>query len=168
MQDTKDNEFITKNREYKPPYETEIRADGTKIVKIDTKRKLKPRDREMIQALVIAGYKEIYKRKDITMSEMIKYVKENYDQQELNLLKEKLDSINEDNKENSRKITFATIKSWFKERYIYYPKGLNWNFGSTKSAKEKKERFIKVFNEHKKALKGGNESKDNNKNNNNK
>lgn len=128
MQDTKDNEFITKNREYKPPYETIVRPDGTKIVKIDTKRKLKPKDREMIQALVIAGYKEIYKRKDITRSEMIKYVKGNYDEQELDLLNEKLDSINSENEGDRKKITFVTIKSWFKERYIYYPKGLNWNF----------------------------------------
>lgn len=147
-----ENEFITKMREYKPPYETEERADGTKIVKIDTRRKLNPKDREIIKELIIAGYKEVHKRPDITKSDMIKYVKENYDQKEIELLNSKLDTINSINQENDKLITYATIKSWFKERYIYYPKGINWSFGKTKSAKEKKERFIKVFNEHKKQL----------------
>lgn len=154
MGDTKVvDEFKTKTREYKPPYQTEERADGTKIIKVDTKRKLTPRDREMIKAFELAGYKRIHKRKDITKADMIKYVKENYDQQELEILNNKLNTINEENEENRKKITFATIKSWFKERYVYYPKGLDWNFGNTTSAKEKKERFIKVFNEHKIELK---------------
>lgn len=154
MEDTKVvDEFITRHRENKPPYETEERADGTKIVKVDTRRKLKPRDREMIKAFELAGYKRVDKRKDITKSDMIKYVKENYDQEELDLLYKQLDSINSVNKENNNKIiTFATIKSWYKARYIYYPKGINWNFGNTTSAKEKKERFTKVFAEHKKQL----------------
>lgn len=150
MQDTRENEFISKHREYKPPYETEERADGTKIVKIDTRRKLTPKDREMIKALIIAGYKEVHKRKDVSKSDMIKYVKENYDQNEIDLLNKKLESIN--TTENEKLVTFATIKSWFKSRYIYYPKGLNWNFGKTMSAKEKQERFMKVFNEHKREL----------------
>lgn len=151
-----ENEFISKAREYKAPYETEERADGTKIVKIDTRRKLTPRDREIIKELIIAGYKEVHKRPDITKADMIKYVKENYDQREIDLLNKKLDTINSINQENDKLVTYATIKSWFKERYIYYPKGINWSFGKTKSAKEKKERFIKVFNEHKKQLNDNN------------
>lgn len=147
------DEFKTKTREYKTPYETEERADGTKIIKVDTRRKLTPRDREMIKAFELEGYKRVHKRRDITMSDMIKYVKDNYDQQELEILNSELDTINKENKTNGKKITFTTIKSWFKERYVYYPKGINWNFGKTKSAKEKKERFIKVFDEHKAELK---------------
>lgn len=154
MEDTKVvDEFKTKKREYKPPYETLEREDGTKIIKIDTRRKLTPRDREMIKAFELAGYKRIHKRKDITRADMIKYVKENYDQQELEILNNKLNTINEENEENNKNTTFATIKSWFKKRYVYYPKGLDWNFGKTTSAKEKKERFIKVFEEHKKNIK---------------
>lgn len=153
MEDTKVvDEFITRHRENKPPYETEERADGTKIVKVDTRRKLKPRDREMIKAFELAGYKRINKRIDITRADMINYVKENYDQEELDLLNKQLNSINSINKENGKQITFATIKSWYNARYIYYPKGINWNFGKTTSAKEKKERFTKVFAEHKKQL----------------
>lgn len=159
MEDTRENEFITKPREYKAPYETEERADGTKIVKIDTRRKLTPRDREMIKELIIAGYKEVHKRRDITRSDMIKYVKENYEQEELDLLNKQLDSMNSISEETKKTITFATIKSWFKARYIYYPKGLNWNFGKTKSAREKKERFTAVFAEHKKKLKEEREEK---------
>lgn len=154
MEDTKVvDEFKTKTREYKPPYETQIKANGEKIVKIDTRRKLTPKDREIIKELIINGYREVHKRRDITRADMIKYVKENYDQEELDLLNKELESINSINKENGNSITFATIKSRFKARYIYYPKGINWNFGKTKSAREKKERFIKVFDEHKEELK---------------
>lgn len=159
MEETKENkikvveEFKTKHREYKPPYETEIKGNGTKIIRIDTRRKLTPRDREMIKEFELSGYKIVYKKRDITMSDMRKYVKDNYDKRELDLLNSKLDTINSENKENGKNTTYTTIKSWFNSRYVYYPKGLAWNFGKTKSAKEKKERFIKVFDEHKEELK---------------
>lgn len=146
------DEFKTTHREYKPPYETEERADGTKIVKVDTRRKLTPRDREMIKEFELAGFKRVHKRQDITKADMIKYVKENYDQKELDLLNRQLDSINSQNEETDKKVTFATIKSWFKARYVYYPKGINYNFGNNSNAKDKKERFIKVFEEHRKEL----------------
>ena len=145
------DEFKTTHREYKPPYTTEEKADGTKVVIIDRSKKIKPVDKEYIEMLVKAGYIPVSKRKDITKADMIKYVKDNYDQEEIDLFNKKLSTINEE--ENGKRVTFATIKSWFKARYVYYPKGINYNFGSNSSAKEKKERFIKVFEEHRKELK---------------
>lgn len=151
MEDMK-NEFITKHRENKPPYTLSTRADGTKIITIDRRRKITPAYKEIIEMLVKVGYIPSTKKTDITKADMIKYVKENYDQEELELLNEQFESINSTNEENDKMITFATVKSWFKNRYIYYPKGQNFNFGRTTKAQEKKERFLKVFNEHKQEL----------------
>lgn len=152
MENTQD-EFITKTRKNKPPYEAIEKSDGTKIVYIDSRRKLKPRDKEYIEMLVKAGYIPKQKRTDITKDDMINYVKKNYDQEELNVLNEKFNTINLKDENTNNLITFATIKSWFKQTYIYYPKGINYNFGNNQKAKDKKERFIKAFDEHKKALK---------------
>lgn len=147
------NEFITKHKTQRKPYTTSVRADGTKVVTFDMKR-LKPADKVEIEMLVNAGYMPVRKRPDITKADMIKYVKENYEQEELNLLENKIESINTPNPEDSTKnITFATVKSWFKQRYIYYPKGLKYNFGNNAKSQEKKERFLKVFVEHKENLK---------------
>lgn len=147
------DEFITKPKTRRTPYTTNTRADGTKTVTFDIK-KLKPADKEAVEMLVKAGYMPIRKRPDITKEDMIKYVKENYDQEEQDILSHKLESIN--TTENDKLVTFATVKSWFKNRYIYYPKGLKYNFGNTTSAKEKKERFLKAFNDHKNKLKADN------------
>lgn len=146
-------EFITKPREHKPPYELNTKPDGTKVIIIDKGRKKSPADKEYIAMLIQAGYIPVEKRTDITKSDMLKYVKNNYDQEEFNLLNEKLEEINQQNEETSKKITYATVKSWYKNRYIFYPKGLDWNFGTSTTAKEKKEKFIQVFEEHKQALK---------------
>ena len=145
-----DDEFITKHREHKPPYT----VDREKMtITIDRRKKKTPADEKEIEMLIKAGYIPVTKRTDITRSDMIKYVKSNFDKGEMDLLQTKLNTINEIDKETENKITFATIKSWFKSRYVYYPKGINWNFGKTESAKDKKARFLKVFEEHKEELK---------------
>lgn len=143
-------EFITKHREYKPPYT----VDKEKMtITIDRRKKKTPAEEKEIEMLIKAGYIPTTKRTDITKADMIRYVKNNYDKKELELLQIKLNTINETDIETGNLITFATIKSWFKNRYIYYPKGINWNFGKSKSAQEKKERFLNVFEEHKEELK---------------
>lgn len=143
-------EFITKHREHKPPY-TVDREKMTII--IDRRVKKTPADEKAIELLIKAGYIPTTKRTDITKADMTRYVKNNYDKKELELLQEKLDTINETDTETGNLITFATIKSWFKNRYVYYPKGIKWNFGKSTSAQEKKERFLKAFEEHKEELK---------------
>lgn len=145
-----DKEFITKHREHKPPY-TVDREKMTII--IDRKVKKTPADEKEIEMLIKAGYIPTTKRTDITKADMTRYVKNNYDKKELELLQGKLDTINETDTETGNLITFATIKSWFKNRYVYYPKGIKWNFGKSTSAQEKKERFLKAFEEHKEELK---------------
>ncbi len=143
----KNDEFITEQRKNKKIYEISTRQDGTRVVIYDP-RNLKPADKEEIQMLVNSGCIPQRKRKDITKDDMIKYVKENYDEIEVKILENKLATINETNDKN-KKITFITIKTWFRDRYIYYPKGKDYQF----SNKEKQERYINAFNEHIKKLK---------------
>lgn len=146
-------EFITKSRERKKPYELSTKPDGTKIITIDRSRKISPADKEYIEMLIKADYIPVDKRKDITKADMLKYVKNNYDKKEFDLLNKKIDEINSEDPITSKKITFTTVKSWFTHRYIFYPKGLDWNFGTSTTAKEKKERFIEVFKKHQEELK---------------
>ena len=103
--------------------------------------------------LIKACYIPTTKRTHITKPDITRYVKNNYYKREFELLQEKLNTINETDTETGNLITFATIKSWFKNRYVYYPKGIKWNFGKSTSAQEKKERFLKAFEEHKEELK---------------
>ena len=155
-----EDEFITKSKPKKPAFETKVREDGQPIVVIDRKR-VTPADDKIINALIIGGHKPVYKRADISKNDMIRYVKNNYDKEELQVLMEKLNTMSTTDEETDTLITFATIKSWFKKRYKYYPKGINYNFGKSKTGQEKKERFIKAFEEHKRELKRNNNEKDN-------
>ena len=146
-------EFITKSKERKKPYELSTKPDGTKIITIDRSRKISPADKEYIEMLIKANYIPVDKRKDITKADMLKYVKNNYAKEEFDLLNKKINEINSEDTATRKKITFTTVKSWFTHRYVFYPKGLDWNFGKSTTAKEKQERFIEVFKEHQEQLK---------------
>ena len=109
-------EFVTKHIEHKPPYT----IDKEKMtITIDRRIKKTPADEKEIEMLIKAGYIPTTKRTDITKADMIRYVKSNYDKKELGLLQDKFNTINETDTETGNLITFATIKSWFKNRYVF-------------------------------------------------
>lgn len=141
------NEFITQKKERGKPYEFSKREDGTKII-IYNPVKMKPADYNEIQMYIANGYILERKRKDITKADMIRYVKKNYDPKEQEILKNELSKVNKEDTDNG-KITFMTIKSWFKDRYIYYPKGKDYKYKD----QEKQKRYNKAFQEHIEVLK---------------
>lgn len=141
------SEFITEKREHKKAYTKTIRKDGTRVVIVDYSR-IKPSDKFEIEMLVKAGYEIQKKKEDITKDEMIKYVKDNYEPKELEILEnwfEKIGTI-----KNNKQVTFLTVKNWFKDRYIFYPKGKDYKY---KNNEEKQARYERTFAEHQKELK---------------
>lgn len=157
---TEYNEFLAVKKERKPGYTTSTREDGTNVVIVDQKRITKA-EKFNVEMLVKSGYEIKSKKKDITRNDMIRYVKKNYDEAELKILEAELNKINTETKDKT-KITFMTVKSWFKERYIFYPKGIDYKYKD----QEKQERYIKAFNKHKNELRPGNKIQSGNNNNN--
>lgn len=140
------SEFITEKREHKKAYTKTTRKDGTKVVIVDHSR-VKPSDKFEIEMLVKAGYEIQKKKEDITKDEMLKYVKENYEPKEFEILEkwfEKIGTI-----ENGKKVTFLTVKNLFKDRYIFFPKGKDYTY---KNNEEKEQRYKRAFAEHQKEL----------------
>lgn len=160
LQMTEYNEFLAVKKERKPGYTTSTREDGTNVVIVDQKRITKA-EKFNVEMLVKSGYEIKSKKKDITRNDMIRYVKKNYDEAELKILEAELNKINTETKDKT-KITFMTVKSWFKERYIFYPKGIDYKYKD----QEKQERYIKAFNKHKNELRPGNKIQSGNNNNN--
>ena len=156
---TEYNEFLAIKKERKPGYTTSTREDGTKVVIVDQKRITKA-EKFNVEMLVKSGYEIKSKKKDITRNDMIRYVKKNYDEAELKILEAELNKINTETKDKT-KITFMTVKSWFKERYIFYPKGIDDKYKD----QEKQERYIKAFNKHKNEIRPGNKIQSGNNNN---
>lgn len=160
LQMTEYDEFLAVKKERKPGYTTSTREDGTNVVIVDQKRITKA-EKFNVEMLVKSGYEIKSKKKDITRNDMIRYVKKNYDEAELKILEAELNKINTETKDKT-KITFMTVKSWFKERYIFYPKGIDYKYKD----QEKQERYIKAFNKHKNELRPGNKIQSGNNNNN--
>lgn len=130
------NEFLTQSKVKKKPYKTHKRKDGTQVVVVETS-KLTPADKEEVQMLVNSGFILKRKKEGITRNDMEKYVQNNYGDQELNKLTDKLDNNN-----------FMVVKKWFLERYVFYPRGIKDKFNN----EEKQAKYIKAFTEHKKQL----------------
>lgn len=147
---TEYDEFLAVKKERKPGYTTSTREDGTNVVIVDQKRMTKA-EKFNVEMLVKSGYEIKSKKKDITRNDMIRYVKKNYDEAELKVLEAELNKINTETTDKT-KITFMTVKNWFKERYIFYPKGIDYKYKD----QEKQERYIKAFNKHKNELRPGN------------
>lgn len=158
LQMTEYNEFLAVKKERKPGYTTSTREDGTNVVIVDQKRITKA-EKFNVEMLVKSGYEIKSKKKDITRNDMIRYVKKNYDEAELKTLEAELNKINTETN-NKTKITFMTVKSWFKERYIFYPKGIDYKYKD----QEKQERYIKAFNKHKNELRSGSKIQNGNNN----
>lgn len=158
LQMTEYNEFLAVKKERKPGYTTSTREDGTNVVIVDQKRITKA-EKFNVEMLVKSGYEIKSKKKDITRNDMIRYVKKNYDEAELKILEAELNKINTETN-NKTKITFMTVKSWFKERYIFYPKGIDYKYKD----QEKQERYIKAFNKHKNELRSGSKIQNGNNN----
>lgn len=130
------SEFLTEAKAKKKPYTTHTRKDGTQVVVVETS-KLTPADEKEVQMLVTAGFTLKRKKEGITRTDMEKYVQNNYGDQELDKLTEKLDNDN-----------FMQVKKWFLERYVFYPRGIKDKYNNA----DKQARYEKAFADHKKQL----------------
>lgn len=130
------NEFLTQSKAKKKPYTTHKRKDGTQVVVVETS-KLTPADEKEVQMLVNSGFILKRKKEGITRTDMERYVQNNYGDQELDKLTDKLDNDN-----------FMVVKKWFLERYVFYPRGIKDKFNN----EDKQARYEKAFAEHKKKL----------------
>lgn len=141
------DEFLPQKKERRKGYTVSTRQDGTNVVIVDHKR-ITPAEKLEVEMLVKANYEIKSKRADISKTDMIRYVKNNYDAEEQAVLQKELEKINTTD-ENDIKVTFMTVKSWFKNRYKYYPKGKDYKYSDA----EKQARYERTFEAHQKELK---------------